>query len=181
MRKFNRAGLATVVMAALLGSAAFGGPAAAQDKPYKFDIIVHDGSTSFYAPVKTGMDIACKQLGADCSFMGPPNGSDVVAEVDLAQNAINSGVDAIITDVPDKKAMQKIVSQAAAKGVDVYFIGTPYPDEPYGSIGQNFYAAGTTDGKQIVKYMPDGGKVGFVTSDPATSPSASVPRARSTC
>src|ERR1700761_1737183 len=126
------------LLAAFAAGVVFAGPAWSQDKQYKFDIIVHDGSTSFYAPVQAGMDAACKQLNAVCHFMGPPNGSDPVAQVDLAQNAINSGVDAIILDVPDQKAMQKITTEADAKGVDIYFIGTSYPGSKYGSMGQNF-------------------------------------------
>jgi simple sugar transport system substrate-binding protein len=137
--------------------------AAAQDEPYKFSIIVHDGTTSFYAPVINGMNIACEQLGAECQFIGPPNGSDVAAQVDLAENAINSGVDGIILDIPDENAMERVVASAEAAGVGVYFIGTAYPQmTDYGSIGQNFYAAGQTMGNQIVKYLPDGGKVGIV-------------------
>ena len=135
----------------------------AQDKTYKFDIIVHDGTTSFYAPVINGMNIACAQLGAECQFLGPPNGSDVAAQVDLIENAINSGVNAVILDIPDENAMERVVGEAEAAGVGVYFIGTAYPQMTnYGSIGQNFYAAGQTMGSQIVKYLPDGGKVGIV-------------------
>ncbi len=137
----------------------------AQDaaKVYKFDIIVHDGTTSFYAPVINGMNIACAQIGAECQFLGPPNGSDIAAQVDLAENAINSGVDAIILDIPDENAMEKVVAEAEAAGVGVYFIGTSYPQmTDYGSIGQSFYSAGQTMGNQIVKYLPDGGKVGIV-------------------
>ena len=49
--------------------------ASAAGKQYKFDVIVHDGTTSFYAPVINGMNIACAQIGAECKFLGPPNGS----------------------------------------------------------------------------------------------------------
>lgn len=148
---------------ALIAGTLVAAPARAQDRPMTFDIIVHDGSTSFYAPVQSGMEMACKQLNATCRFMGPPNGSDPVAQVDMAQNAINSGVDAIILDVPDRRAMQKITQEADAKGVDVYFIGTSYPGSKYGSIGQDFYKAGVVVGHQIEKYLPNGGKVDIVT------------------
>ena len=155
--------LQAALAATLLGAALFASPALAQDKTYKFDIIVHDGSTSFYAPVQTGMEVACAELKADCKFMGPPNGSDPVAQVDLAQNAINSGVDGIILDVPDQKAKDKITAYAKDKNVDVFFIGTSYPDDPdHASIGQNFYNAGVAVGKQIEKYLPNGGKVGIM-------------------
>ena len=135
----------------------------AQDAPYRFAVIVHDGTTSFYAPVINGMNIACAQIGAECQFLGPPNGSDVAAQVDLIENAINSGVNGVILDIPDENAMERVVAQAEAAGVGVYFIGTSYPQmTAYGSIGQNFYAAGQTMGNQIVAHLPDGGKVGIV-------------------
>lgn len=137
--------------------------ASAEGKRYKFDVIVHDGSTSFYAPVINGMNVACAQIGAECKFLGPPNGSDIAAEVDLIENAISSGVDGIIMDIPNEKAMEKVTAEAAAKHVSVYFIGTAYPHTQYGSIGQNFYAAGKVEGAQIVKYLPNGGKVAIVT------------------
>jgi ABC-type sugar transport system substrate-binding protein len=109
------------------------------------------------------MNVACEQIGAECQFLGPPNGSDVAAQVDLIENAINSGVNAVILDIPDENAMQRVVAQAEAAGIGVYFIGTSYPQmSNYGSIGQDFYAAGQTMGSQIVKYLPDGGKVGIV-------------------
>ena len=145
-----------------LGLAA-SGSAAAESKHYKFNVIVHDGSTSFYAPVINGMNIACAQIGAECKFLGPPNGSDIPAEVDLIENAINSGIDAVIMDIPDEKAMQKVTAEADAKNVGVYFIGTAYPKTKYGSIGQDFYTAGKSEGNQIVKYLPDGGKIAIVT------------------
>jgi simple sugar transport system substrate-binding protein len=157
---FKYAALAALfAMASVLGAHA----ASTQTKKYKFDIIVHDGSTSFYAPVINGMNIACAQISAECKFLGPPNGSDIAAEVDLIENAINSGVDAIIMDIPNEKAMEKVTAEAAAKNVGVYFIGTAYPHTPYGSIGQNFYAAGKVEGSQIIKYLPGGGKVAIVT------------------
>jgi simple sugar transport system substrate-binding protein len=109
------------------------------------------------------MNIACGQIQAECKFLGPPNGSDPVAQVDLVENAINSGIDAIILDIPDQKAMEKVTAEADAKNVGVYFIGTAYPHTKYGSIGQDFYAAGKAEGNQIVKYLPGGGKVAIVT------------------
>lgn len=136
---------------------------AVAQEPLKIDVVVHDGTTSFYAPVINGMEIACAQLKAECKFLGPPNGSDVAAQVDLIENAINSGVDAVIMDIPDEQAMEKVTAAAKAKNVGVYFIGTSYPKTEYGSIGQNFYQAGRAEGEQIVKYLPDGGKVGIVT------------------
>src|SRR5439155_1184728 len=138
------------------------GASSAESKHYKFDVIVHDGTTSFYAPVINGMNIACAQIGAECKFLGPPNGSDIPAEVDLIENAINSGVDAVIMDIPDEKAMEKVTAEADAKNVGVYFIGTAYPKTKYGSIGQDFYGAGKSEGKQVVKYLPNSGKVGIV-------------------
>lgn len=137
--------------------------AVAQDEPYKFNIIVHDGTTSFYAPVINGMNVACAQIGAECQFLGPSNGSDVAAQVDLIENAINSGVDAVILDIPDENAMERVTAEADAAGVAVYFIGTAYPETRYGSIGQDFYAAGQTMGNQIVNTVPEGGKVAIVT------------------
>jgi simple sugar transport system substrate-binding protein len=157
--------IATVLAATFVGAALFAASAIAQDHQYKFDIVVHDGQTSFYAPVQTGMEVACAELKAVCSFSGPPNGSDPVAQVDMAQNAINAGIDGIILDIPDRKAMEKVVKLAKSKNVDVYFIGTSYPDMlDYGSMGQNFYNAGLAVGKQAIKYLPNGGgKVAIVT------------------
>jgi simple sugar transport system substrate-binding protein len=164
MKNLTNNRLIIVLLCAFLVGLATTTQATAQNKVYKFDVIVHDGTTPFYAPVINGMNVACAQLGAECKFIGPPNGSDIAAEVDLALNAINSGIDGIAADIPDAKAMEKIVAAAKAKNIGVYFIGTPYPDQTdYGSIGQNFLNAGHTMGQQIVKYMPKGGKVGIVT------------------
>src|SRR5689334_661060 len=114
-----------VVLAVLLSFTA-STRAMSQAKTYKFDVIVHDGSTSFYAPVINGMKVACAQLGADCKFLGPPNGSDIPAEVDLIENAINAGIDGIAMDIPDEKAMEKVTADAKAKNIGIYFIGTSY-------------------------------------------------------
>jgi simple sugar transport system substrate-binding protein len=163
MKKIRFSHLLILLVCVILLSVSALVPVVAQDETYQFAIIVHDGTTSFYAPVINGMEIACAQVGAECQFLGPPNGSDVAAQVDLIENAINSGTDAVILDIPDENAMERVVEQAEAAGVGVYFIGTAYPQMTnYGSIGQNFYAAGQTMGNQIVQYLPDGGKVGIV-------------------
>jgi simple sugar transport system substrate-binding protein len=157
--------------AGLMGPLSQVPPAQPSGKKYKFVFVVHDGTTTFYRPVINGMNIACSQVGADCQFMGPPNGSDIPAEVDLIENAIQSGADAVFLDIPDQQAMEKVTAEAKAKNVEVFFIGTVYPDKPeYGSIGQDLYRAGQVMGQQAAKSLPDGGKVGIVICCPGILP-----------
>lgn len=146
------------------------GPYPGHDK-YKFTLVNHVTTNSFFTPTRYGADDACAILGCSYSWTGSEN--SIVSEMVNAMNsAITGNADGIGIPVIDKSAFTGPTNQALSKGIPVVSYNA---NPPQGSttavmsyIGQDLTQAGVEAGKRILQQVKAGDTVACMIATPGT-------------
>lgn len=137
-------------------------PITAQDDALEIIFVTHDLGAGVFAPVRTGMDDACAQIGATCEFLGPQT-YDPIEHVALLEAAIARQPDGIATTRPEPGTYDDVLAQAVDAGIEVVIFNTndPSADEvlPLPFVGQNFTNYGIVWAQETMKVMPEGGRI----------------------
>lgn len=143
-------------------------PAAGSENTYGMDhkmkitFVTHDLGAGVFAPVRRGMEDACKQINADCEFLGPQK-YDPKEQVAILEAAIAKKPDAIVTTRPDPSAYNDVVQKAVEAGILVAGFNTNDPKAneavPIPFVGQDFTNYGKVWAREIMKDLPDGGDI----------------------
>jgi len=152
--------LALALVVALVASvfaSGFSSIALAQEKEtYNFVIITHSATIPFWVPLVKGAQDAARAIslaeGVEITVrhMGPQL-FNVEEQVSILENAVQSGVDGIITTLPDLNAFDAPVANALAQGIPVIATNT---DDTSGDnprlayVGQLDITAGNVLGKR---------------------------------
>jgi len=142
-------------------------PAAATKAPTKeFKVVVIGKSVHpYWSNVEKGVRAAAKDLGLrddQAIFFVPPK-EDVAAQSQTMETYIAQGVTGIAIAPSDPNALEPVMKKAANAGLIVTTLDTP-PVQGSVSlvyIGTDNYSAGQAAGQQMVKLLPNGGKVGI--------------------
>ena len=128
----------------------------------KITFVTHDLGAGVFAPVRRGMEDACKQINAECEFLGP-QAYDPKAQIAIIEAAIAKKPDAIMITRPDPSAYNDVTKQAIDAGILVAAFNTndPAADEasPVPFVGQDFTNYGKVWARQVMQDLPDGGKI----------------------
>lgn len=164
--------LATKVSTLLLGltlavgaasQASSPAPVAAQDDGLTFVFVTHDLGAGIFAPVRRGMEDACAMVGATCEFIGPQT-YDVAEQVALLEATVARAPDGIATTRPEPGAYDGVIQAAQEAGIKVVTFNTNDPTAneaaPAPFVGQNFTNYGKVWAAEIMRALPDGGKIG---------------------
>jgi simple sugar transport system substrate-binding protein len=148
--------LFVVVVSSLVGLTA----ARAQDKPLNITFVTHDLGAGVFAPVRLGMEDACKMIGAQCEFLGPQQ-YDLAGQIAIIEAAIAKKPDAIVTTRVDPAAYDAALKKAQEAGIMLVTFNTNHPDAdkklPIPFVGQNFTNYGVVWAHEVMRVMPDGG------------------------
>lgn len=141
---------------------------AASDKTYGMDrqlyfiFLTHDLGAGVFAPVRRGMEDACKQINAKCEFIGPQT-FDPAQHVSLLEAAIAKKPDGIATTRPDPAAYNEALKKAVEAGIMVTIFNTNDPKAaetlPAPFVGQDFTNYGKVWAREVMKDLPEGGDV----------------------
>jgi ABC-type sugar transport system, periplasmic component len=169
--------LALALVVALVASvfaSGFSSIALAQEKEtYNFVIITHSATIPFWVPLVKGAQDAARAIslaeGVEITVrhMGPQL-FNVEEQVSILENAVQSGVDGIITTLPDLNAFDAPVANALAQGIPVIATNT---DDTSGDnprlayVGQLDITAGNVLGQKIVEYVGTSGKIAIGLED----------------
>ena len=82
----------------------------------KITFVTHDLGAGVFAPVRRGMEDACKQINADCEFLGPQT-FDQTQQVAILEAAIAKKPDAIVMTRPDPSAYNGVLKKAIDAGI----------------------------------------------------------------
>ena len=140
-------------------------------KKYKFTLVNHVTTNSFFTPTRYGAEDACAILGCDYSWTGSAD-SVVSQMVDAMNSAISAKSDGIAVPVIDKTAFTAPTQKALDAGIPVISynanppVGSNTPVMSY--IGQDLTQAGVEAGKRILKQVKKGDTVACMIATPGT-------------
>jgi ABC-type sugar transport system substrate-binding protein len=124
----------------------------------------------YFNSMEEGGKKAAAQFGVDFIYTGPIDATPL-SQVQIIQNLINQGVEAIGIDIIDASTLAPLVAQANAKGVKLFTSDSDAPDSK-----RAFYVAQALDDKlavtlidELVKRVGEDAKIGFVSGDPTSS------------
>jgi ABC-type sugar transport system substrate-binding protein len=110
-----------------------------------------------------GAKRAADELGIDYVFVGPEK-ADAARQLDLFNDQVNAGVDAIILAVSDVKAWEKPIKDAMNKGIPVFGFDIGAGDLPiWTASGWEQVQSGINIGEGIAKEINGKGKVAILT------------------
>jgi ABC-type sugar transport system substrate-binding protein len=141
---------------------ALSGMAVAQDDGLRFVFVTHDLGAGIFAPVRLGMEDACRQVGATCEFLGPQT-YDPEEQVAIIEAAIATQPDGIATTRPVPGVYDDVIQQAVDAGILVVTFNTNDPAAesvtPLPFVGQNFTNYGVEWARAVIASLPEGGEI----------------------
>ncbi len=137
------------------GSAGGSGGAAAGKR---VDVIIKASDSSFWQTMLAGADKAAGDYGLKVSLFGPTSETDVNQQVQLVENSISRGVDAIVLAPNSSTALNNVIERARTAGVKVIVADTQVTTESDGFIGTDNTKAAEQAGRRLCELTKAAGK-----------------------
>lgn len=164
--KSFRAGVGSILFAAVMGTAAYAGPAA---KDINITVVYHDTGIQFGQVIKAGAMAAAKELGVNVEFVGPI-GIKVDEEVAFVENAITKKVSGLAVSNVNGEALNPVIDKAIAAKIPVVTFNSEAPgSKRIAFFGQDLVTSGKAAADLLVKRMGDKGEVMIITGEAAAS------------
>jgi ribose transport system substrate-binding protein len=138
-------------------------------------VVLKTLSSTYWRTVESGCDEAAAQYGVELIKLGPPTEDAVEQQINMVQDVIAQGVDALVFSPSQPPTAVAVLQRAKAAGIPVVLVDTPMPDgftDYVTFIGTENYAAGVEAAKEIMTQIPRGSKVVLIEGapgNPATS------------
>jgi ribose transport system substrate-binding protein len=95
----------------------------------------------FWQTVKAGSEAAAAEYGVEITFEGPPSEADIQDQVQMFQNAMAKGPDAVALAALDTNSVMDQLQEAIRRDIPIVGFDSGVPDAPAGAI----YANASTD------------------------------------
>ena len=152
------------VLGCVLGATFFagcGGGESAGDAGDKLQIaVIPKGTThSFWKTIHAGAEKAAEELDVEIIWQGPQKEDDREMQIQVVQNFISRGVDAIVLAPLDDRALVKPVEAAVKRGITVIIIDSSLQSEEYASfVATDNYEGGRQCAKRLAAVMGNAGR-----------------------
>jgi simple sugar transport system substrate-binding protein len=130
---------------------------------YKFVVVNHVTTNSFFVPTQYGIQDACKLLGCSYEWTGTES-ENIDQMVNAINTAVSSGANGIAVSLISKTAFNVPIENALKAGIPVLAYNADAPSPPnqrLSYIGQDLKLAGELMGKRIVAAVKEGDVVIF--------------------
>jgi len=132
-------------------------------KKLKFAVVPKGLTHQFWLTVKAGADAAGKDLGVEIDWDGPQKETEVVEQINLLEDKIGAGVDAIVLAACDQDALVDIIKKATEKNIPVVMIDSGVnSDVPASFIATDNVTAAAAAARELAKLVGNAGKVGVI-------------------
>jgi ribose transport system substrate-binding protein len=128
---------------------ATGGGAGGAAAGKQVDVIIKASDSSFWQTMLAGSSKAAKDWGVDVGLFGPTSEIDVSQQVQLVENAISRGVDAIVIAPNSSDALDSVIKRARKGGIKVVVVDTAVTTDTEGFIGTDNIKAGEQAGTTL--------------------------------
>lgn len=123
---------------------------------YKFVVVNHVTTNTFFVPTQYGIQDACHLLGCTYEWTGSET-SNVAQMVNAVNTAITSGADGIAVSLIDLHAFNAPVESALKAGIPVIAYNADAPtNKRLAYVGQNLKLAGEKMGERIAADVGEG-------------------------
>lgn len=133
-----------------------GGGGAASGK--KVDVIIRANDSSFWQTMLAGAEAAGQDYGVTVGTFGPTSETNIDEQVQLVENSISRGVDAIVIAAGSNSALNSSIDAARKAGIKVITADSPVTTAVDGFIGTNNISAGELAGRRMCDLLTEKGK-----------------------
>lgn len=152
--------------AAADGEEAAGGEAAAAGEDYEITVVCMALNSDYWHMVEAGAKLAGQELGVTVDVIGPNAESDSAAQINMVEDACNSGADAIVLAPNEPTSLVSAATTVKNTGIPLVIIDAMLDTEDdtiYDCfIGTGNEAAGAEGGKFIASKLKEGDKVAII-------------------
>jgi ribose transport system substrate-binding protein len=135
-------------------------PAAGGQKRRQIAVIPKATMFTFWNAVHAGALAAGEELGVETIWMGPNDEGDRRQQIDVVQNFISRGVDAIVLAPLDEVALARPAEAAVARGIPVVVIDSDLKTDKLSSlVCTDNLEGGRMAARQLAKVMGEKGQV----------------------
>jgi ribose transport system substrate-binding protein len=124
----------------------------------RIDVIVKATDSSFWQSMFAGAQQAGDDLGVEVGRFGPTSETDVNEQVQLVENSISRGVNAIVLAANSESALNKAIDRARAAGIKVITVDGTVTTKNEAFIGTNNLRAGEQAGQRLCALIAAQGK-----------------------
>lgn len=159
--------LATVValgLGVVGGKAAFGGDDEAGEQGgaavagTRVDVIVKATNSEFWQSMLAGSKKAGDDLGIRLGLFGPTAETDIEPQIQLVEDAISRGAQAIVLAANSSTALDSVIDKARKAGIKVITVDNAVHTKTEGFLGTDNIKAGQQAGERLCKLMTARGK-----------------------
>jgi ribose transport system substrate-binding protein len=135
-----------------------GGGAGGAAAGTKVDVIIKASDSSFWQTMLAGSDKAAKDYGIEVGLFGPTSEIDINQQVQLIENSISRGADAIVLAPNSSEALNSAIKRARDADIKVITVDTSVTTESDGFIGTDNVKAGEQAGRTMCELIKAQGK-----------------------
>jgi len=143
-------------------SASSGGGAGGATAGKKVDVIIKASDSSFWQTMLAGARKAGGDYGLKVGLFGPTSETDVNEQVQLVENSISRGADAIVLAPNSSDALNAAIKRARSAGTKVILADTAVTTPAEGFIGTDNVKAGEQAGGRMCQLVKQQGKTSGV-------------------
>lgn len=154
---------AHVCLAIILLLAAGGCGSSSDDRPegtLQIAVIPKGTTHEFWKSIHAGAERAAQELGVEVVWQGPQKEDDRQMQIQVVQNFISRGIDAIVLAPLDSRSLVGPVETATRRGIPVIIIDSGLDSESQASfIATNNYEGGRMAGQRLAEMIGGQGNV----------------------
>jgi len=124
----------------------------------KVDVIIKASDSSFWQTMLAGARKASGDYGIKVGLFGPTSETDINQQVQLVENSISRGADAIVLASNSSDALNSAIKRARDSGVKVITADTKVTTDTEGFIGTDNIKAGQQAGARMCQLAKQAGK-----------------------
>ena len=164
--------LAVAAMAAVMTVSMMGMTSVAvqADDTVKIVTIGVQSGGSYWGNIEKGFTEACEELGWEGDYWTPQNAGNDSEMVQLAENALTQGYDAICMEINDLDMYGDVISRAKEDGVKLISLTDVGEENCDAFVGIDSYASGYSQGEKIAEFAKqlEYDSINYVTLMPTT-------------
>lgn len=115
---------------------------ASLNQNYKIYLITKDEAFQFWYYINDGVADMARLLGLTYKWVAPETMTDGEKQIELFNNAVNSGADAILIAAIDADKLSGPIKDARAKGVKIIYVDSPANEQAITTLQTDNYDAG---------------------------------------